>query len=81
MTDKTWQTLKLGAEIKAARITLTISDEEAKEILSALDQKEDDTTSWEYDKVTGLHICKKCGMSELWRAKFCPSCGRRAVSE
>lgn len=81
MKDKTRQTLELGAAIKAARITLTISDEEAKEILSALDQKEDDTTSWEYDKINFLYICKKCGMSELWKAKFCPNCGRKAVSK
>lgn len=80
MKDKTRQTLELGAAIKAARITLTISDEEAKEILSALDQKED-TTSWKYDKINFLYICKKCGMSELWRAKFCPSCGRKAVNK
>ena len=50
MKDKTRQTLELGVAIKAARITLTISDDEAKEILSALDQKKDDTTSWEGDR-------------------------------
>ena len=37
MKDKTRQTLELGVAIKAAKITLTISDEEAKEILSDLD--------------------------------------------
>lgn len=43
--------------------------------------EEDNTTSWEYEEITGLYICKKCGMSELWDAIFCPSCGRKAVSE
>ena len=42
---------------------------------------EDDTTSWEFDGINFLYICKKCGMSELWEAKFCPNCGRKAVSK
>ena len=42
---------------------------------------EDDTTSWEYDETHAWYECKKCGMSELWEAKFCPNCGRRAVSK
>lgn len=74
MTGKTIDTLKIGIGINADKITLTITAEEAREILSDFQKRKNGI--WIYDEILDQHYycseCKSMGVS-YW--DYCPYCG------
>lgn len=84
MTDKTMDILKIGVDIYASEITLTITADEAGEILSALSESAENKGEW--IKMGEAYVCSRCSTTcactetadkLIWHIddKFCRGCG------
>ncbi len=89
MTEKTIDTLKIGTDINAREITLTITADEARQILSALSESDN---KGEWIKIKNGYKCSKCGhiMDKVLSvsgnliyqySSYCPECGKKMCLE
>ena len=82
MTDYTIQTLEIADKINAKCTTLSLNQEEVKEVLKAIEERKKGT--WLNDWEMGVSECSICKETFLWEDhkgtaewKYCPICGAR----